>query len=134
MKPIFLLFIFLSLNQIINSAFLKNSEQKASLEMKNKKIPDMESSSKFEKVEIIKPDHIPSKTAEYVNLKEKNDMKSAILINTDKSSEFNSSGLTERPNFLSPVITSFSTRVSTPSHMYTNTESSPTYDLDSISK
>lgn len=86
----------------------------------------------YENVEIVKKGQIPNKVPDYVQPVEKSDMKTAILVNEDKHEH--APGLTERPNFLSPVITSFRTSVATPQHLYGNSEGSLTYDLDAISK
>ena len=137
MKPIFMLII-ISMNLFVNSSFLKNNIKKSNLENKlqtsnkGKALKEYGVENSFENVEYIKKVDIPSRTPEYAKPVENNEMHTATLIKTDKNEEHNS-GLTERPNFLSPVIRSFATRVSTPSHLYDKTEGYPTFDLDSIS-
>jgi len=116
MKPIYLLIYLISITQSVKNSLLKNNLKKE---------------KGFENVEIIHK--MSSITPEYVKEVDKNEMKTATLINTVKN-ENNSRGLTERPNFLSPVITRFETKVSTPSHIYNIDKDSLTYDLDSISK
>ncbi len=107
-------------------------EKRLSLNQENSSSPsesvpkDNQKSSNFESVEIIKRDHIWDKTPEYVSSQTKNDMKTATLLNASKDMI---GDLTERPNFLSSVIRSHPTSVSTP----VNIEGAPTYDLDSIS-
>jgi hypothetical protein len=108
----------LTQNQVSSSS---TSEKVPIKENENKKLE-----SKFETVEIIKRDHIWDKSPEYVSTQTKEDMKTATILNATKDS---TNDLTERPNFLSPVIRSHPTTVSTP----VNIEGAPTYDLDSIS-
>ena len=86
----------------------------------------------FENVQIIKREHIWDKSPEYVKSIPKDEMKTATLINVTQDPS--GGDLTERPNFLSSVIRSHPTSVSTPLHVYKTEEGSPTYDLDSISR
>lgn len=82
--------------------------------------------SKYENVEIIKRDNLWDKSPEYVKQEKKEEMKTATLLNNSSEPV---EGLTERPNFLSAVIRSHPTSVSTP----INVIGGPSYDLDSIS-
>jgi hypothetical protein len=86
---------------------------------------------KYEQVEIIKTPNIPTKTPAYVKPSNKDEMKSPILIQTKETQIF-SPGLTERPNYLSTVIQSAPTSVT--SSVMRVGDGSLTFDLESVSK
>ena len=89
------------------------------------------SEDKYEKVEIKKSTNFVAKTPIYVKPDENDGMKSAILIQTNEN-QISNPGMTERPNYLSTVIRSSPTSV-TSSGLRIDADG-PTFDLDTISK
>jgi len=144
---IFIYLCFVLLTFPISNSLLKltdtNSESKANKERKNIikqnetfKVESIEKikvpEDKYVKVEIKKSTNFLAKTPTYVKPPDDGDgMKSAILIQTNEY-QIPKGGMTERPNFLSTVIKSSPTSVT--SSGVRIDANSPTFDLDSISE
>jgi hypothetical protein len=86
---------------------------------------------KYEKVEIKRSTNFVAKTPTYVKTDDNYRMKSPILIQTNEN-QISNPGMTERPNYLSTVIRSSPTSV-TSSGVRIDADS-PTFDLETISE
>ena len=116
-------------NNNIGNRNMKEKE-KVSITQSEEKLDKESNEDNYEKVEIISnPRKNLTKTPVYAAPKEDN-MKSPILIQTNES-KTNALGLTERPNYLSTVIRSTPTSVT--SRIVRQGFDGPTYDLEAIS-
>jgi hypothetical protein len=116
-------------NNNIGNRNMKEKE-KVSITQSEEKLDKESNEDNYEKVEIISnPRKNLTKTPVYAAPKEDN-MKSPILIQTNES-KTNAPGLTERPNYLSTVIRSTPTSVT--SRIVRQGFDGPTYDLEAIS-
>jgi len=144
---VMMILIFLILHIIpIHNSFLKLSEtkieknnlgnsnmkekDKVSITQSQEKLDKQTNEDNYEKVEIISNPRINlTKTPIYAVPRDDN-MKSPILIQTNES-KTHVPGLTERPNYLSTVIRSAPTSVT--SRIVRQGVDGPTYDLEAIS-